>query len=395
MARLEEAREGRGGVAGAGEGAGEGAARSAAIGEVVREALLSNANLGGDCVNRGMLLGALLGLVVGERNLPRDLVEGLCRREEVRGAVEAFGDLAARQVEGVAGASTNLPTTSPRFGRPWPLPVRALFSRRVDEETTGEGTGAASLLSGSGVPPFLLPRPPRDFATKIARMREEAARAGVADVRSLRYMRTSASNPLVAVPLKGGGVRLEGVVGSAADGGGGDDSAVVGVGLLEAGDAARDRAEVLAELARRADASGSTTSAAEPAPAADDLDGAQGPPLPVGVSRDDHRAIEAAVDAPEYAFRRVLGQRNEAAVESEPGTGIFYFPDPRALARRLAAVSEARRVLLSRGAGAGAVDEDPVSVELLRDYGVRVPIRTETMVGREEVVGSGSGACDA
>lgn len=57
-----------------------------------REALLANANLGGDSVHRGMVLGALLGAT--GNGIPQDLKEGLVARDELEKEIDAFVDLA-------------------------------------------------------------------------------------------------------------------------------------------------------------------------------------------------------------------------------------------------------------------------------------------------------------
>ena len=85
--------------------------------EALETALLSNANLGGDCCNRGLLLGSVLGAAFGASNIPIRLINGLKRRDELLVAVEGIADLILQQF------STGI-TIASRFGRPSPLPTR-------------------------------------------------------------------------------------------------------------------------------------------------------------------------------------------------------------------------------------------------------------------------------
>lgn len=86
------------------------------------DALVSNANIVGDSCNRGMLLGATLGSIFGASNLPGHLIEGLFRRDELRGLMAAFS---GRVIAPQWTEASLLPASRrwPRFGRPWPLPL--------------------------------------------------------------------------------------------------------------------------------------------------------------------------------------------------------------------------------------------------------------------------------
>ena len=59
-------------------------------GEAVWRALLSNANIGGENVHRGSILGAVLGGRAGFDALPRKLVDGLYGKTELEQEIEAF-----------------------------------------------------------------------------------------------------------------------------------------------------------------------------------------------------------------------------------------------------------------------------------------------------------------
>jgi len=54
------------------------------------EALLSNANVGGENVHRGSLLGAVLGARAGSKALPPGLVDGLYHKSELGAEIDAF-----------------------------------------------------------------------------------------------------------------------------------------------------------------------------------------------------------------------------------------------------------------------------------------------------------------
>jgi ADP-ribosylglycohydrolase len=92
-------------------------------------ALLSNTNLAGDNVNRGMLIGGILGLMLGFHNLPAHLVDGLYRyrKEEgdsgssgsLRASVKAFVDSVIEpQLSAIRSGSALIPS---RYGRPEPF----------------------------------------------------------------------------------------------------------------------------------------------------------------------------------------------------------------------------------------------------------------------------------
>lgn len=53
-------------------------------------ALLRNANVGGENVHRGAVLGFLLGAREGVEALPADLFEGLSHRTEIAAEIDAF-----------------------------------------------------------------------------------------------------------------------------------------------------------------------------------------------------------------------------------------------------------------------------------------------------------------
>ena len=59
-------------------------------GRYFEQALLANANVGGDCTNRGALLGCLAGAACGEAAIPRHLIEGLAEREALGKEIDAF-----------------------------------------------------------------------------------------------------------------------------------------------------------------------------------------------------------------------------------------------------------------------------------------------------------------
>jgi len=56
----------------------------------LEEALLANANAGGENVARGALLGALFGAAYGAEAIPAHLKRGLSRSSEIEQEIEAF-----------------------------------------------------------------------------------------------------------------------------------------------------------------------------------------------------------------------------------------------------------------------------------------------------------------
>jgi len=58
--------------------------------DLVWEALLANANSGGENVHRGALLGAILGASAGYEKLPSKMVDGLYDKDKISAEIDAF-----------------------------------------------------------------------------------------------------------------------------------------------------------------------------------------------------------------------------------------------------------------------------------------------------------------
>lgn len=194
-----------------------------AYGDGFRAALLSNANLGGDCVNRGLLLGGILGILIGGAHIPQALIDGLYRREQMLPVIHDFAALVCAHHQ----REQQAPRIVPRFGRPHPLPL-------------ADFTGSTAIKA------------PVDLPDKLALIQAQAAAVRL-PVCQLRYVKgvgavallhpdhplaaaaagdlLHVSRSFVAVPL----VKP-------------DPSSPIAV-HLDDGDASRDRAEVLAALA--------------------------------------------------------------------------------------------------------------------------------------------------
>jgi len=63
------------------------------------DGLLANANVGGENVHRGCVLGALLGAHLGERRIPAHLKEGLHDFQPLSAEIEAFKAAVAANVK--------------------------------------------------------------------------------------------------------------------------------------------------------------------------------------------------------------------------------------------------------------------------------------------------------
>ena len=53
-------------------------------------ALLANANVGGENVHRGAILGAILGAYAGDEQLPYDMKDGLYEKEAIEKEIDDF-----------------------------------------------------------------------------------------------------------------------------------------------------------------------------------------------------------------------------------------------------------------------------------------------------------------
>ena len=65
------------------------------------KALVSNANVGGENVHRGAVLGAVLGARVGDENLPQMLKSGLYDRELLEKEIDSFVDAVMQKTKNV------------------------------------------------------------------------------------------------------------------------------------------------------------------------------------------------------------------------------------------------------------------------------------------------------
>jgi ADP-ribosylglycohydrolase len=80
--------------------------------EGIWKALLNNANIGGENVHRGAVLGAILGARVGDENLPDQLKSGLydCQllEEEINSFVNAVMQKRSRSSDGNSAINNEL-----------------------------------------------------------------------------------------------------------------------------------------------------------------------------------------------------------------------------------------------------------------------------------------------
>jgi ADP-ribosylglycohydrolase len=80
--------------------------------EGIWKALLNNANIGGENVHRGAVLGAILGARVGDENLPDQLKSGLYDRqlleEEINSFVNAVMQKRSRSSDGNSAINNEL-----------------------------------------------------------------------------------------------------------------------------------------------------------------------------------------------------------------------------------------------------------------------------------------------
>lgn len=81
-------------------------------GEACWSALISNANVGGENVHRGALLGAILGARAGEEDLPDRLKEGLSDRDAIGKEIDSFVEAVMKS----ASVATTTPTAEGKNG---------------------------------------------------------------------------------------------------------------------------------------------------------------------------------------------------------------------------------------------------------------------------------------
>ena len=330
---------------GAGE---EGAARAAlSPGEAMRAALLANTNLGGDCCNRGMMLGAVLGAVVGRAGIPADLIDGLARREELLADFQRFSALCASAAAAAAAAAAEgMHAPSGRLGRPWPSPLLS---------------SPSGALGGLALPV--------DFAGKLALLQRLAA-AGGRPLHQLRFFRhlypragwgAGAAQQLgskgapscfalapglqLAPTLRLSPLHLlDGAVGVAAAAAAAAGARCLG---LEEGVAVRDRREALEEQSGSTGGRGSGSSSSSSASSSSSSSSGAG-----GVASS---ALDASpFTYPSLAQLQACAAGSDDAVCSswwaqegssssssssavQPGVGVFYYPHPLEMAVTLAA----------------------------------------------------------
>ena len=72
--------------------------------EGIWKALLANANIGGENVHRGAVLGAILGARVGDENLPEQLKSGLYDRQSLEEEINSFVDAVMQKQSSTASS---------------------------------------------------------------------------------------------------------------------------------------------------------------------------------------------------------------------------------------------------------------------------------------------------
>jgi hypothetical protein len=247
--------------------------------EALETALLSNANLGGDCCNRGLLLGSVLGAAFGASNIPSQLINGLKRRDELLLLVDGIADLILQQF------STGM-TIAPRFGRPSPLPTREYSLK-------------------SAIHPSI------DFHQKLYEIRQISMRIKQ-PICNLRFIRDIYSP-------------------------------------LDFGDAARDRKEALNSSASASASSASASS----------------------LTREKDVVLETNKNKDDAIYE-------EGILNSErAGSGIFYYASSTILTRRFELYTKLRAQMKDKITDKKEMEmDDPVSVTLQQEYGIKLPIKT-------------------
>lgn len=368
------------------------------IGDIFRAALLSNVNLGGDNVNRGMLLGALLGGIIGAHSIPMDLLTGLHRYEELQSSITAFVQLLrAQAAHAKAVAAESGAELIPHFGRPWPLPlydyVHTYGSRRSSQ---ADGDAAVPVHAVKGTPI----QPPVDLPSKLGFITADASRAGV-EPSQLWYDRTVGPLLLWTVAVPGHPATTQV---TAIQQGWREPKAGAGIGpvrvamggwlrvqrlapralrpvdhasvaALDAGDAAADRAEVMRQLSG---SSAATATASQAATSAEDTAfSAAVERAAAWVSEGSWARLTVAEDTESLAHAR---HRRAPVVTSQPGTGLFYYPHSQDTASEVVSVLATRLQLLSstdnapvRASNGSAEQMDPVSERLAGQYGLTAP----------------------
>lgn len=306
---------------------GRGAATAA-----VKACLVSNARLGGDSVNRGMLLGALLGLIFGVASLPPEYRRGLVRGGEMAPPIHALAAVVSRHIT----ASTSTP---PPFGLARPLPYipchpsqgTIRFPRDESAKITAVGKDmarAADLISGTTT---TAKAPPSHLwylrgIGAIACLEMAGSRQGTVTRKCV------AIGPALAPPPVDAAAR----VGS----------------VLEEGDAAADRAKALAALSGGGNG---CDNSGPPTPPPQQHGGGGGgdavvtrgdlirPALLPSIAWSDSVGFDPAAPIREAVSILPLppaASSSGAASTGLPhGSGIFYYPSPLDLAARHASIT--------------------------------------------------------
>ena len=74
-------------------------------GETCWKALIANANIGGENVHRGAVLGAILGARAGDENLPTGLKSGLYEKDAIAKEIDLFIVAVMQKAELKGGAN--------------------------------------------------------------------------------------------------------------------------------------------------------------------------------------------------------------------------------------------------------------------------------------------------
>lgn len=254
-------------------------------------ALLANANLCGDNVNRGMLIGGILGLAFGFHNIPARLVDGLYRAGELKSNVTTF---IGRVVQPQLAAIRSGMAMPSRFGRPEP------FCRLPRLPYPACGFGA-----------------PQDLRHKLALVKgakdKGAAAARDKDAR-VRFLKASGA---ILLPASGSTSGSSSSVATKLSAGEGAAAISRKAALDLDGDAVKDRELFLQNQAPGG--SSSTSSSVATAAAASSF-------VPL---KDLHSSLldeELAVNLLLDAGDSDKAKRAPLGVEVAAGTGVFFYP---------------------------------------------------------------------
>lgn len=378
------------------------------LGTIFHQALIANTNLGGDNINRGIVLGTILGSLIGESNIPIHCVQNLYRYQELCSVINLFVEMVKDSLTHGNSSVSRTDQLVPSFGRPRFFPFQDYTSStRV--------------------------RSPVDFKTKltllhqyIQRLHHRFPNLPVCDsfvIRNLQFFRHARTNPFLIVSIHDYDVLQKEMYRSAhvsslnfitipkhedkyrliayedlVTDKYGKKSVELSYLPLDTGEAAKDRAEVLQQMNVNLATTENTPSNKNSTEDRKPFSGSD----PYAVTKTDLLQVSKYIDNWEVSTVPIPTNSEsirEPFTEIEQGTGMMVYANPSELQERLSIIQQQRGHFINKSHGAVIINDqtiqDPVVNYIYNEYQqlLTISLRSPFLFQSRTTIDASSNAC--